>query len=74
MLCILEVQPQRLQQALTIVSQMLLQSTRQLPSLQELRDQQEGADKSLANTDYRIKVPITSLNSPFTLYHLPNID
>lgn len=50
---------QKLRQILDTVCQLLLQSTRELPSIDELRklqDQSEGADKSFTNTDYRVKV------------------
>ena len=47
-----------LRSLLVTVCEVLLQSTRELPSPQELKDSQDGQDKSFLNTDHRLKVCI----------------
>ena len=47
-----------LRSLLVTICEVLLQSTRELPSPQELKDSQDGQDKSFLNTDHRLKVSI----------------
>lgn len=70
---IAEVDVQKLRRMLVAVCQMLLQSTRELPSVKEVkkaREEQEGGDKSFSNTDYRIKVLYAYLNKTLTVQSL----
>ena len=55
-----------LRSLLVTVCEVLLQSTRELPSPQELRGSQEAQDKSFITTDFRLKV---GLSSPQELGH-----
>ena len=58
-----------LRSLLVTVCEVLLQSTRELPSPQELKDSQDGQDKSFLNTDHRLKVCI-QLNFSFNSFEL----